>query len=98
MFVVFLALIAGPVIASTYPLYFFISRPPNIFSFTESILIKATESISLPMKLMQPPESYYNNSDTWYWDENPDLRDDGTPEIEAGAIVNEPATKFKFLI
>ncbi|RPB15253.1 hypothetical protein P167DRAFT_571729 [Morchella conica CCBAS932] len=79
MFVVFLALIIGPVVA-------------------KSILIKATESISLPMNLMQPPESFYNNSDTWYWDDNPDLRDDGTPEIEAGAIVIEPSTKFKFLI
>lgn len=48
------------------------------------------------MGLQQPSDSYYNNTDTAYWEANPDLVDDGGKELREGAHQNKNAnSKFK---
>lgn len=70
------------------------------FLLSESVLINMTKSVNImpSLGLMQPPDNYYNNTDTFYWDANPLEVDDGAKELKAGASQNQNANaKFKFL-
>lgn len=84
MLTVFVALVVGPVVTSTYPSCPFISR--SLTWLVEKILINVTKNVNfLPdMGLIQPHDSYYNNTDTAYWEANPDLVDDGGKEARNG--------------
>ncbi|CUS09659.1 unnamed protein product [Tuber aestivum] len=64
----------------------------------KKILIDATKSVNImpDMGLQQPHDTYYNNTDTAYWEANPDLVDDGGKEFREGAHQNKNAnSKFK---
>lgn len=47
--------------------------------------------------LAQPADDYYNNTDSFYWTEHPELFDDGYKELKNGSSQNRDA-KFKFLM
>lgn len=60
-----------------------------------------TKSVNImpSLGLMQPPDDYYNNTDTFYWDAHPLEVDDGAKELKDGAAQNQNANaRFKFLI
>lgn len=51
------------------------------------------------MGLQQPPDNYYNNTDSAWYAEDLDRVDDGGKEVREGEKQNKDAnTKFKFLI
>lgn len=62
-------------------------------------VLKSLDLNSMYDGIVQPADDYYNNTDTFYWEKNPDLFDDGGKEFRAGASQNRDANvKFKFLM